>query len=884
MNFAKGINVSSSEPGFQRNYDADQYPRGVLNAPLSGNFPFPPSYLGRLVWKWRGNGSLQFGGFPTIIYSGGANIVAVNASTGDLAFDITMKERSDPRVEFAWGFRIQSLSQSPVVDHSGSPLVRIRSKPGYGINIPDNSTMKLQGIRGQANALGIWNCAKVDNQTFDLQGSRWNASDPYTGPSGEAILSVRQVSLVFPPGRYSSFGGLVLCRSEDEAAVDTGRQVSHAAVDSYAKLNPRYLRFMDMLAVINSTATSFRYRSRPSSMTFAAGRFEPAFWVGRLSHGQEDSYSCANPTASGDGAYSDGEIVQGYADLANQKTSPTLNVGGRGAKPIFGIAITPQLMTLSGAPSHGDVVSIVFKGSHINGGSPYTFNYTVNSSPGHYGPDTNIDRLGANLTFAAGRDPVLIAAGISFGNAGGGQCSIIYNRNAGSGTTFSASISGPGTIAIAFGTLKPGTIAVNATRTYTYSKILDGWIQNNGLNSGTPLEVIAELCNRCGVGCWVNIPLLYSVDSAREFGATLAKLLRPGLPVVCELSNEVWNFAQYQTSMAMNLGCQLGFTSAGNRAYLGFYALRACQLLPSFAEGWTSAGRSRLDLKLVTANVILEGDGHYSGGMQQYEWNGADLDISKNAALAALGGPGGTALSVSHNTFPNRPIDLMDGVSYAIYWKGALARSTSSAWNGTQSEYDTLFQASADFASGGAGVERALMAWDNDIRRGTKNGTIGSETIASFISPQKGVEAKLSEYDRQRAMAGMSRLGVYVYEAALEQGLSANNVNGTNRVDPTDLNNQFAANKWTLSPKFGASNLEVATNIVRLFLAYKNSEFFAKNVTDLFEQVVSIHAGRDAFPAWYGYTGPNIWSLYPGDLSTQPYRSYDAIAAFNRRS
>jgi hypothetical protein len=884
MNLIKGLGLSSNEVGFQGSFDKDQYPQGIIRTPLTGNFPFPPSFFGRLVLKWRGRGSFQILAPPAIIYSGGANVYGLNASSGDVAGNMLIQEKTNPRIELAWGWKIQSITQSPVSNGRGGHLVRITSKPGFTRIVTNNSTIKVQGINGQANALGVWKCTKVDDQTFDLQLSTWNAADPYAGPSGEAILSVGQVQATLPSGTYSSFGGLVLCRATDDAIVDSGMQVSQAAINSYSALKPRYLRFMDMLAVIQSTATNFRYRSKPTAMNYAAGRTEPAYWVGRLERGPNDAYNCINPGASGTGRYRDGEIVQGYADIANEQSAPTLNVGRRGSKPVFSLDCTPQLMTLTGSSTHGDLIKLSFQASYINGGDPYVFNYTVNTSSGHYGPDANIDKLGANLTFAAGRDETLIAAGITFENPGGGRCRIVYNRNAGSETKFAASVFGAGTEAITFGTLKSGGILPNVVRTYTYSKILDGWIQNERLNSGVPLEVIAEICNRSNVGCWVNIPLLYSDDSAREFGATLGTLLNSGLPVVCELSNEIWNFAQSQTSMAMNLGCQLGLTASNNRAYLGFSALRTCQLLQAFANGWMDVGRPRSELKLIIANTILEGDGHYSGGMQRYQWNGADLDISKNTTLAALGGPAGAALSRSHNAFPNRPIDLVDGVSYALYWRGALARATSSAWSGAQALYDPLFKASADFAAGGERVNRALLAWDDDIRKGTKNGVAGAETIAAFTPRQIGFETRLTEYDGPRALAGLAKLGVYVYEAALEQGLGSNGINGTNSFDPTDLDRQFTVNGWTLFPTFGATNLEVASNIVRLFLAYKNSEYFADNVVAMFNQVITIHGARDAYPAWYGYSGPSIWSLFPADITSRPYKSYDAIAKFNRQS
>src|ERR1700730_16770889 len=71
MNLAKGFSVGSNDPAFAGSFDPDQYPQGLLKTGLGGNFPFPRSYFGRLVWKWRGQGSLQFLALPAVIYSGG---------------------------------------------------------------------------------------------------------------------------------------------------------------------------------------------------------------------------------------------------------------------------------------------------------------------------------------------------------------------------------------------------------------------------------------------------------------------------------------------------------------------------------------------------------------------------------------------------------------------------------------------------------------------------------------------------------------------------------------------------------------------------------------------------------------------------------------------
>ncbi len=143
MNLVKGISVGSNDPAFAGSLDQDQYPQGVLKMSLGGNLPFPPSYLGRLIWKWRGVGSLQFLALPAIIYSGGMNVYGLNAGSGDIGGNITIKEKSNPRVEFAWGWKIQSIVASPISNGAGGYLVRVTSKSGYLGNIPKNATVKI---------------------------------------------------------------------------------------------------------------------------------------------------------------------------------------------------------------------------------------------------------------------------------------------------------------------------------------------------------------------------------------------------------------------------------------------------------------------------------------------------------------------------------------------------------------------------------------------------------------------------------------------------------------------------------------------------------------------------------------------------------------------
>ena len=786
-----------------------------------------------------------------------------------------------------------------------------------GNYVPRAGNCQFNHLTGPMSNATTFMTYRIDVQTVAVGGTAAYAglvgitSTGGAGTQSEIIVAPvnSQVDLQGPVGTYS-WSGLVICRLADETAIDSGLQIRQTAIDNVNVLHPKYIRFMDQTSVINSTVANFGGRARVTQLKYGAGRSEPTYWAGQMTRGASDAYTCSNPSGSGVGAYVDGETIQGYADNANLTATPTLNVGSRGAKPIFGLTCCPLSMKLTGSTTTGDIIGVTFTGSYITG-SPFTLNYTVKSS------DTTIDILGASLAAAMSASTTLQNANISFGNAGNGSLTCSYNRNAGGGTggtasgvaigggtSFSYSVTGAGTEILTLGTLALSTtstvtgqtnaIPASSNRTYSYSQLLDGWVQNLGLNAGTPFEVCAEICNRTGAGYWANIPLMYTTAAASAYGALLANtsILNAGLPIVVELSNEVWNFTQFQTTMAGNLGVQIGFSAVNLTDYHDFYALRFIQLIAnSFTSGYTGAGGSRSTLELCIASTVLEGDGHYSGQMQNRRWNGQNLTTSGNATYAALGGPDCTSTTTNYNASPTRPIDLADTTSYALYFKGALIRGTVTAsftgGSGQQSYYNSIFQASADYASGNSTLmASAISAWNDDIVNGTRNGVAGADCLNTFLTTNiAGWQTKVASYDAQRAgysaPAVSAPLNVHLYEAALEQGLSADSVNGLNTNNPTDLQARFVVEGYTLFPTYGASNNEVAANIINLFFAYRNSSVCAGMVQNTYcGGIVTAHPGRNAYPAWYGYTGPSVWAFYPGNLSTTPYGTYTGFAAF----
>lgn len=725
------------------------------------------------------------------------------------------------------------------------------------------------------------------------------------GTQSEARYSAGGVTLVVNTNAGTlSWSNLVICAASDETTLSTtSNQVRQTVINSFTTLGPKYIRFMDGTATPNSTQMNFAGRPTSGSL-YTPGVVVPAYWGGQLTWATGDQYTAANPSFSpSSGAYVDGETVQGYVSQLPSGTFPALQLGTRGFKPIIGITCFQLTLLVGGTITNGDVLTFTFTGSYIPG-SPYTKTYTVSAS------DTSINTLGANITTFINSDSTLSAALIEVNNAGNGQLALSYNRNAGTGsgtyngntisggTTFSFTVSGGATETLTAGTIEPYTqsegfnnFSTTIQRTYVYSKPLDCWIISPSLNGSLPIEVCCEICNRVGCGYWANVPLLYTPSAASSYGALLANTLNPGTQVVVELSNEVWNFGQFQVDMASAVASQLGF----HYDYNDFYALQFVNIIAgSFLSGYLGAGGNRNNIQLTIADTILEGNGGYSGEMQTHRWEGINL-VTSNSYYAAMGGPGWTSTSTSHNTAGNRPIDLADATSYAIYFCGALINDTAAnsftGGSSAQSFYNTIFQASSDYATGNPSLMAgALQAWNTDIISGTRNGSIPGDTSLQWFfeagGPVQGWQSKVSSYDSIRqtftSPARTAPLNVFLYEGALQQALGSNAVSGLQTADPTATLAAFTSNSYTLFPTYGASNAAVAQNLVNLYLAYKSSQECQTMIQNNYcGGVVLAHPGRLAYPAWYGYSTPTVWGFYPTNIEATPYATYNGFAAFN---
>ncbi|HUD11308.1 MAG TPA: hypothetical protein VMS08_02780 [Candidatus Saccharimonadia bacterium] len=876
MNYFKQsnpLNSATASYAFPGILSADGYPASAPSASLSfGTFlpdypQAPASGTGsHYTLAMNGTGALDIHLWTSlIVYSGGTSL-GLGGATGTIQNPSTFVASGASSVataaEVAFGAQITAIS------NNGSGGVRLTIS---GINVLNSGqTIIIQGLTSTfAYANGVWTTTTFTNTTVDLVGSTVAA----TGSTGGGELIVPVLGGVFgafpTTGTYGSgstqMNSLVICETGDYAAILAGNQIRPSYITQVANINPRYIRFMQMSDAIGSLSTNYTYRAHSTNFTYQGNTYVSAYWGGTATN-TADAFTVSNPTASpASGAYTDGEVVQFFVNSANTTSVPTLQLGSRPVAKLYDSFATPEIITFSGTPISGHVIAITFTGSYFSGGH-YTYSYTVTSGDASGGSNTLMKSVQNGLA----ADATLSAANYNFQSSNINSVLWIgYNVNAGSGTTFSYTVTGSGSPEVlTFGTVGIGALAQNTTVHAAYSKVMGGFLTGGAPILGISLEVISEFANRANVGAWYNVPYLYSTASAQSFGAQAASTTNSNIPVVFEISNEVWNNGAGNSKyLSLNLGLSLGFPNT--QYYEAFQGLVQRWLMPSFQTGWTGT-RSRSQMVGVYPIQLYYGT---FSGLANQGFNGASL-VTTNTTYAALGGPGGTS-GTNYNTSPNRPLDLSDAVSPANYYVGAAIQDDVNNWAGQSiTGYTNILQAGQDFAAGGSGVATAFTLIDNDA---TGNGTASGENLAETFAREQSLETTLATYDSSRASAGLSHLGAYYYEGQYEAGLGSS---FTDIANPTALAAVFTSNGWNTSA-YGASNTIVATNVVNAWVAYKGSSVFKSTYTTNLQNVQTAHAGRTAYPSQYEDAGPSLWALYPGDITTTPFQSKSALCTFN---
>lgn len=373
-----------------------------------------------------------------------------------------------------------------------------------------------------------------------------------------------------------------------------------------------------------------------------------------------------------------------------------------------------------------------------------------------------------------------------------------------------------------------GAIAANSLGTLVFDSTLDAWMWNSGgLNNYVPLSMQVALCNKLGMDYWFQIPHLWPDSSVTSAAQYIRANLNSGLRCFVEWSNEVWNSIFAQSNHAyLRGGIALGSLGVVRQEY-GWYALRVRQTMEAATNAWSPRSSSELVRVLAFQEAANTTN-------SELRFNGSDLG------------------SFGYNVAPNRPADWVDVGSFATYVGGAQIVEFQASYANTMTD---ALNAADDYDSGDATRMTSALNWlDTDLRAGTRNSTLGSATLKNHtdnIFP--GLVTLLNTYGKSLAC----------YEGSPDP------------VAPT------TATLTSLS-----INTAYSAKLSTLITAYKNDDRFLQLTYDLYQSIVSAF-GSTALPAWFDFvfqTSPvHQWSLYPTNLDSTPFKSFDATELWNAR-
>lgn len=911
-NIAKGFSFPAQDP---TTVSSDGYPLSTPASVIGSNPSMPLGYYGEFVWKWTGQGSMQILSAPPMIVSSGGTDIGLAGSSGDITggSNVTASGKTNPRIVFAFGWNIQAISDN------GSGLIRITTKSGYVSSSSYTSTVvNIAGANANTGANGTWTITKVDGQNFDLVGSTFSNAQGSAG--GTAVFGATNLAIRFlNSGTFSGMGGLVWCRSADEASVDAGQLISDDLIgqlqtlmnDGGSSLASRgWLRFMDVTGVQGSFECDFSQRVPSSYVTYVASGslfFRPGYWAGTITNGGSDDYTCSDPSVSvwNGSSYIDNAIVQGLPTATNTNGTPTLAVGGHAAKPILNMkdssssidAGIPLILGLTaGAPTPAtDVLQYTFSATWLNGGTPVVHNYTTVSGDG------TLTTLTARLQASLAANTTLRNAGIQFQNppAANSFGPFVTYPSAQAGRLSISYTSGPAISEI--WNCKKSQVPTTGT-TFIFNYLLDGWLmQREGMISSIPFEAIVEMCNRVGAHCWFNWGMTkpqWITDVAKFFGDNTTGLTS-GLRFGGEAWNEVWNAGATPYQFLQNIGCTLGWSLTSHNPNYSFTALRTIQYSALSKAAWIGKGRNASDHYTFTMGPTF--DTTISGSFDDAMLSGNFLTDVLGGYYSSYGGLGGGS-TPAYTAAGSRPVDITTAIGIAPYWGSPWWNTTASNITGAMSNHTPWLQASLDYANGNTATAFASLTNQFNGTTTRVSGTSGAITLASYQSGAfTNEEALAASYDSYRTGAGLPKLGILHYEGGPQWAVGDNGVNGTNSVtDTTPLTNQITSlisgSSWDVSPYTVSgtnSASEIANQVVKLMMGWKydtdvnggaaGTGSYKRLIKDSYYQALKTISGsnRETKPAQYGYYA-STWAFYPVDFNlANPYQNFDAMSEWN---
>lgn len=380
------------------------------------------------------------------------------------------------------------------------------------------------------------------------------------------------------------------------------------------------------------------------------------------------------------------------------------------------------------------------------------------------------------------------------------------------------------------------SLAPNSIVSFTYDSVLDSYrntLGNESMLPGNPISVLVALCNEVECDMHLNLPIMASDADV----AAMTTYIRDNLVGTYRpaLGNENWGGSPADPSQILVEWSSALFSSSGPGEA---YALRYRQLMGIITSAW--APRSPTSLKRVLEWQLF---GDATGF----------LTANEGAFLSAYG----------YNVAPNRPIDFADSISYANYNNGPNTPAFPGFYLATGQS--GLYTAADNYASGNPSLMSSALDWvDNDLRAACSNAN-GSSSLADILTQETVWETAITSYDVSRATSGLAPLTVDLYEG----GLAIN-------APTVALLNGLGMNGALYGGTANGSAKVTGGRIDALFTGYKNDARCKQLVLDLFAKFISL--GHSATPSWFDFVGDfTAFSLYPGDLYSTPFQSFNAI-------
>jgi hypothetical protein len=912
LNMAKGFPWPPLDP---TTTSSDGYPTSTPSSTIGCNPFLDQTYFGNYVWKWSGSASMELlSGGPMIVVTGGA-FMGLGTNSGDFntGANVAIVSQTNPRVVFAFGFYIQSISQGASNDLGGN-LIRIGLKKNYanGANFT-GTTFNVAGANSNTGANGNWVVNQVDNQTFDLEGSSY--TNPQASAAGTITYGVGGLALqMLATGTYSGFSNLVWCRAGDETAVANGQIIDNDIISQLQYLmnggtslaSRGWARFMDLTGVQGSFECDFSQRIPATALCYqsAFGNYRPGYWAGTITNGGSDNYTCSDPSVStwNGSAYIDNAIVIGRPSATNSGGSPTLAVGGHPAKPIlyWNDGIPPFILALSGPPPNPgtDVLQFTFQASWLNSNTPYVFTYPTVS--GDYSQGT----FNANLANALQADTTLASNKIFILNPGNGIVGygpFIQPRTPHAGALTVTYSSGPAVCSVQ--NMRKSVIDNTAGGTFIYNYLLDAWIyMDGGMICCIPLEAIVEFCNRAGTHCWFNIGTTKGawITAVTQFFADPTSGLTSGLRFGTETYNEVWNSGASPFSKIQSIGSTLGWSFSSDNPNYSYTALRTIQYSALAKAAWTGKGRSASDYYVLMMSA--EFDTTVGNAFDTHQLQGVTLNTTNFPIYATYGGLNGGGSSPDYSTAGSRPVDITTCIGLAPYWGSPWWNTTAGDINGTVAVNSAWLQASLDYANGNIATAFTNLANQFNGTTTRSSGGANAISLANYLIVFQQEEALAASYDSYRVSNGIPKLGIMHYEGGSQWAVGNNGVNGTNSATDTgpliaQLNSIWSAQSVAAYTVSGTDNKkELANQVLALIQGWKYDTDHNGNPasTGSYKSLVETSyyralkttsgANRETKPAQYGYQA-TTWGYFPVTLlANNAYQSYVAAHEWNAGS